>query len=38
MTRDDAIRKAAITEAVAPWKSAAIEQLIIAHIRARGQK
>lgn len=32
MTRDDASRKAAITEAVAPWKSAVIEQLIIAHI------
>lgn len=28
----DAGRKAAITEAVAPWKSAVIEHLIIAHI------
>ena len=28
----DAGRKAAITEAVAPWKSAVIDQLVIAHI------
>lgn len=29
---NDASRKAAITEAVAPWKSAVIDQLVIAHI------
>ena len=29
---NDASREAAITEAVAPWKSAVIDQLVIAHI------
>lgn len=29
---DDASREAAITEAVAPWKDAVIEQLVVAHI------